>query len=236
MAPGDWIIGQAMAITVPRRRQRTLKLVGPEDDPELSDLLWPRLHARWWNRDIDKRRGKTVGELYAGLRCETREQARETLEHVTRIADSAIERAAAADRRATTIAGTVAIAASFTLGGAGIVVDSSKIANASLRHAFAIVLCATAAFFIASAIYALRALVATRTWKWNDPHELPLDPTEPREKQLGMRAAHTLHHFAYNWEISDLKNRNVDNALRALIAALLGIAALAGLLVWDTYV
>jgi hypothetical protein len=31
--------------------------------------------------------------------------------------------------------------------------------------------------------------------------------------------------------VSDLKNRNVDNALKALIAALVGIAVLAGLLV-----
>jgi hypothetical protein len=46
-----------------------------------------------------------------------------------------------------------------------------------------------------------------------------------------MRAAHLLEDFAANWEISDVKNRTVDLALRCLVAALVGIAGLALLLV-----
>ena len=45
-----------------------------------------------------------------------------------------------------------------------------------------------------------------------------------------MRAAHLLEDFAANWEISDVKNRTVHLALRCLVAALVGIAVLAGLL------
>lgn len=198
---------------------------------ELGDFLWPKLHARWWNWDDEKGRSKTGEELYEGLRSENLDQARETLEHAQEIADTAIERAGAADRRATAIAGTVAIAASFTLGGAGILIDPAAITDLGNRRAFAIVLCATTVAFIVSAIFALRALVGTRTLAWSNIHDLPLDPNEPRAQRLGMRAAHLLEDFAFNWEISDLKNRNVDRALVFLTVALIGIAALASLLV-----
>jgi hypothetical protein len=51
--------------------------------------------------------------------------------------------------------------------------------------------------------------------------------------QLGMRAAHLLEDFGKKWEISDVNDRNVDLALRSLLAALAGMAGLAGLLVWQ---
>ena len=199
-------------------------LVGPHDGLTLRDRLMPELHLRWWNYDLENQRTKTVEELYDGLLTDGHEQATATLEHVEAIANTAVERAAAADRRATTIAGTVAIAASFTVSGGGLILDRAKIVDADMRLWFAIVLCATTVFFVLSAFYALRALVATRTWHWSSPHDLPRDAGELRDKQLGMRAAHLLSAFAGNWEISDLKNRNVDNALRSLLLALVGIA------------
>ena len=225
-----------MSILVKReRRRRKSSRVGRDSPRELSDLIWPKLHERWWNWDGEKKRVKSVEELYRGLRTGTVEQAKETLEHVEAIAQTAVDRAAAADRRATTIAGTVAIAASFTIGGAGIVVDPNKINDATIRKAFAIVLCLVTVAFIFAAIFALRALVATRTWRWSEPRDLPLDARELRTKQIGMRAAHLLSAFSYNWEISDLKNRCVDRALQFLVVALIGIAVLSSLLVWYVF-
>jgi hypothetical protein len=145
-----------------------------------------------------------------------------------------VDRAAAADRRASTIATAVAIAASFTISGAALVLDDKNIADGNLRRWMAVVLFLTTVFFVLSAGYALRALVATRQWNWSSPFDLPTEAGESLEKRLGMRAAHLLEDFAANWEISDLKNRNVDTSLICLFVALLGIATLAALLVWHT--
>ncbi len=226
-----------MSVKVPRwRRQRTLKKVDPNADwAYLGDLIWPRLHMRWWNWDNARKKVKTAEELFQGLRTETVEQAEETLQHVKEISQTAVDRAAAADRRATTIAGTVAIAASFTLGGAGILIDPSKITDLHIRRIFAVVICLITVFFVLSAIYALRALVATRSWSWVNPHDLPLASGESREKQIGMRAAHLLDGFAFNWEIADLKNRCVDRSLQFLVVALVGIGALSAILVWYSF-
>jgi hypothetical protein len=166
-------------------------------------------------------------EVYERLRSDEAELAKETLEHVQEIAQGAVERAAAADRRATTIAGTVAIAASFTLSGGSLALDGNKWSDLGARRWFAIGLCVTSAAFVLSAFYALRALVATRVWHWSQPFDLPICISEPSPKRLGMRATHLLQGFAGNWEISDLKNRLVDLALRWLLLALTTIVALA---------
>lgn len=219
------------------RSNRVMKRrrVGPKDKRTLADTLWPQRHAKWWGYDTAAGREKSVDELYEQLRTDDENAwPAATWEHVQGIAQTAVDRAAAADRRATTIAGTVAIAASFTLSGAGLVVDPTKIADGTIRLLFTCVLAATTILFITSAIFALRALVSTRQWSWSNPHDLPHDKDEPANKQLGMRAAHLYADFATNWEISDLKNRLVDNALVCLVGALSGIGGLAVLLVINT--
>ena len=204
------------------------KRVPPGTRHTIRDTFWPQRHGKWWNYDANAHRPKTE-ELYADFHIGVdMVKAQAKLEQVEAIAQAAVDRAAAADRRATTISGAVAIAASFTLGGGALVLDGTKIPNADVRRWLALVLCFTTALFVLSAVYALRALVATRTWNWSDPHDLRPDVNTQYER-LGRRAAGLLHDFAGNWEISDLKNRNVDLALRCLIAALFGIAALAGL-------
>jgi hypothetical protein len=221
-----------MRILIERRRKtKTPPRVGPRSPRALSDIVWPVRHGKWWNWDAGKGRTKTVEELYQGFRIESVEQAQDALEHVEEITQTAVDRAAAADRRATTIAGTVAIAASLTIGGAGIVIDPSKITDSTIRGIFAAVLCVVTVAFILSAIFALRALVVTRTWNWSDPFEMPPDSTDRREEKIGMRAASRLSAFAFNWEISDLKNRCVDRALQLLLVALVGIAGLSALVV-----
>jgi hypothetical protein len=196
------------------------------------DRIWPQLHGKFWNYDDEQARTKTVEELFAELRHGDVEEARETLEHVEAIAQSAVDRAAAADRRASTIAGTVAIAASFTLSGSALILDNSKLADKTVRLSFAIVLFVTTSLFVLSALYSLRALVATRAWNWSEPFDLPRNPGDSRETQLGWRAAHLLEDFGANWEISLVKDRTVDLALLCLVAALVGIAVVAGILVW----
>jgi hypothetical protein len=199
----------------------------PPLDRFVDRFVWPRIHGKWWTFDVQANRMQQTDEVYETLRADEVEAAKETLDHVEEIAQGAVERAAAADRRATTIAGTVAIAASFTLTGGSLALDGNKWGDADARRWFAIGLCVTSGAFVLSAFYALRALVATRVWHWSQPFDLPIDLSEQMPKRLGMRATHLLQGFAGNWEISDLKNRLVDLALRWLLLALAAIVALA---------
>jgi hypothetical protein len=218
--------------------------VGPDQRRTPVDALLPQRHGKWWNFDAAKGTTKTADELRAQLACVTTEAAQDRLAHVEAIAATATERAASADRRATTIAGTVAIAASFTLSGAALILDASKVDDRSSRQLLAIVLFVTTVSFALSAFYALMGLVGTRRWNWNDPHELDHLEAETadgdddavqrhnrdaRTHNLAVRAAYVLDHFAGNWEISDVKTRHVDLALRWLLFALVGIAVFAGL-------
>jgi hypothetical protein len=204
-----------------------LRQAGPGDEIPWRERLIPQLHARYWYPEDN------AALVYDDLLTNGIEQAVTTLEHAEAIASAAVDRAAAADRRATTIAGAVAIAASFTLSGGALILDRGKIIHASMRIWFAVLLGATTVFFVLSALYALRALVATRAWNWSNPMDLPHNKAETRDKQIGMRAAHLLVAFGGNWEISELKNDNVNNALKCLLSALCGIAAFAVLLIVD---
>ena len=167
--------------------------------------------------------------LPRGKDGEDGEIADAVLEHAKEIAQTAVDRTAAADRRATTIAGTVAIAASLTLSGASLVFDDEKIKEDAWQAVLAVLLFATTAAFVASAVYALVALVRYREWNWSEMWDLPREAESSAELKRS-RAAHLLQNFRGNWEISDVKNRHVDNALRFLIAALLLLSALAGAL------
>jgi hypothetical protein len=208
------------------------------DTRGLRDRLFLSLHGKFWNFDVGANRTQDFAKLFKGLRLDDPDQAKDTLDHIETIAQTARDRADAADRRATTIASSVAIAASFTLTGGGIVVGDNTIGSQSIRIAFASVLFATTLLFIGSAYCALRALVRRRDWSWLDPHSLRSAPPgldrheASRQHLLGVRATHLLENFAYNWEVSDLKNRYVDRAFIFLLAGLGGIAGLGGVLVF----
>jgi hypothetical protein len=164
-------------------------------------------------------------------------QARNTLAEIEAGPASATERAALADRRATTIAGTVAIASSFTLSGAAFVLDPARVVQGINRLPFAIILVVTTVAFVVSAFYALMALVGARRWNWTQPpdvtsllppdEKLPCDDKQKEIKQLHHRAAHLLDDFAGNWEIADVKTRHVATALFWLLIGLSGIWAFA---------
>ena len=212
--------------------------VGPASAPDWLDRIWPRRHGKWWNWDHERRQTQSVNDLLGKLTSGDAGpvplgEAEAKAKVVEAVAQTARDRAEAADRRATTMASGVAIAASFTLSGAGLLLDGTRWEEESiLRVCFAVGLLFTTLAFVLTAIYALRALVSkrTRTWNWNDPTKMWLVFGEKDPGRfLMLDAAQRLSEFASNWEISDLKNRNVDNALRCLIAALAGIALLAAI-------
>jgi hypothetical protein len=206
-----------------------------DDDwnPPASSTLWPYRHGKWWNWDARANKTEDTAALMAKMRLGNQDEARESLTFAETIAQTARDRADAADRRATTIASSVAIAASFTLSGGGLLFDVANWGgNLTLRRCFAVGLFFTTLCFVLAGIYALRALASkqTRTWNWINPHNMWASARkETHEQRLGLRAVRLLQDFAANWEIADLKNRTVDNALRCLVWALLGITVLAGI-------
>ncbi len=209
-----------------------MRRVSPGDRLTALDWLWPQLHERYWYYDEAKGQKLTFHEIYASLPpVKDEPAARDQLELAESIAQSALDRAGAADRRATTISGTVAIAASFTVGGAGLILDANRVTDPRLQRLLMIVLALTTAAFVISAVYALRALVATRKFDWPHPDDLKRVSATHAVERLQLRAAESLYDFAYNWEVSELKNRCVDRAGQLLIIALCGLAILAGLLV-----
>ncbi|HEX5925197.1 MAG TPA: hypothetical protein VFY45_15300 [Baekduia sp.] len=221
-----------MAPAASKRRARSLRHVRPNDRLNALDWLWPQMHGRFWYYDRERDRELGFREIYASLPpVEDESTARDQLVHVDSIAQSALDRAGAADRRATTISGTVAIAASFTISGAGLILDDTKVPDPRLQRLLMIVLTVTTVAFVISAVYALRALVATRKFDWPHPGDLKRVSATDAVERLQLRAALSLHDFAYNWEVSELKNRCVDRAGQLLVIALLGLATLAGLLV-----
>jgi hypothetical protein len=207
------------------------RIVNPGDPIPIRYRVFPDWHGRWWNRgrvEAAKQRNK-VAKVEASLPEGGVGVADEVLAHAQEVAQTAIDRAAAADRRATTIAGVVSISASLTLAGASLVLDDSKVPNGTWQIVLASLVFATAAAFVASASYALVALVRYRKWNWSDLWDLPTPRPEAfsADELKRRRAAFLLHNFTGNWEISDVKNRQVDNALRCLLAALVLLSLLA---------
>jgi hypothetical protein len=221
----------------------TRRTLSPDDRIPLRYRIFPDWHGRWWNRtrvEAEKNRAR-VKEVEASLPKGEPGVADEVLAHAEEIAQTAVDRAAAADRRATTIASVVSISATLTLTGSSLILDDSKVPDRGWQIILAALVLATAVAFVASAAYALIALIRYRSWNWSELWDLPTPGPEAGESGGSHehrhcfspddlkrnRAAFLLHNFTGNWEISDVKNRHVDNALRCLLAALVLLVLLA---------
>ena len=232
----------------------------PEPRPpqrSLRDWLWPKENSRYWFAlgYVEKPRKAWKEWIHDRLfgpaaeeesRRARRERIRrylsgavapeETLDQARDVAQSAAERSAAAERRASTLSGAVAIAASLTVGGAGIVLDRSKVPDQGWRLGFAVAFALVTLMFVLAGLYAARALVTFR--KWGLPH--PYLVVERREleanEQRLARAAEMLDDFTFSWEVSDAKLRAVDSSFRAFTIALLLLVVIAvGFAVYQGY-
>ncbi len=214
--------------------RRALKLVGPKTPQRLTDRLLPRLHASYWLRfpfpeEVDGKLVKRDADAFyrdlVSTHPEDVDYAKAALEHVQALAQTAVDRAATADRRATTIASAVAITVTLTVSGSSFVLDSSNLGDSIAQGTVAVLLALATLTFAVSAYFALAALIRLRRWVWEAPGDLPRDAAEALPKRYLQRAAHLRVDFAHNWEVADLKNRLVDNSLYAL---LLGLFLLVG--------
>ncbi len=221
---------------------------GQQEDPDwlladgdpvprsLRDWLWPKRNPRYWfavregGERREFRREEILSLLSGALAPE------ETLEQARDVAQSAADRSAAAERRAATRSGAVAIAASLTVGGAGLVLDRSKVPDQAWRVGFAVAFALATLMFVLSGLYATRALVTFRKWGWPHPYRVVARRRQNADEQRLARAAEMLDNFTFSWEISDAKLRAVDSSFRAFTAALLLLVAIAvGFAVYQEY-
>jgi hypothetical protein len=183
-----------------------------------QDWLWPRQHHRWHFTD---RQGHPLEKPEIEDLLADPVDVDETLEQAQEVARSAVERTAAADRRATTLGGTVAIAASLTVGGAGLVLDRTKVPEQGWRFGFSLGFALVTLMFAVAGFYAARAIITFRRWRWPAPAQVAARHGKDRESQRLARAAEYLSDFAYNWEVADAKIRAVESSFRAFAIALL---------------
>jgi hypothetical protein len=195
--------------------------VDPGARRSMNDWIWPRLHRRWWFREA-----KTADEIEQIFFGDIKDTA-EFLADVVEATRPAAERAGAAERRAATLAGAVAIAASLTTSGAGLVLDTDKIPESEWRVAFAGLFAAITCFLVLSGLYATRTIVGWRRWSWPNPWKSTKRGCLTADEVRTKRAAELLRGFSYNWEVADVKLRTLDSASRCFVVALLFFVLLA---------
>lgn len=128
---------------------------------------------------------------------------------------------------ATTLQGTVAIAATVAVAGGGLVLDASKIRGDDWRSAFAIGLGAVVLLLVLTAFRATGA--STRTLSFTTPSD---DDIFERAKASAAaaaktrRAAYLLHGYGRNNEVAALKVGYLRTAAFWFRGALLGLLAL----------
>lgn len=153
--------------------------------------------GRFANRSLDA--------LVDELSTDKLEVAKAVLAEAEAIYAEPFQRIDSAERRATTLQGTVAIAASVAIAGGGLLIDPSRIKGADWRTTFALLLVGFVACLLACA---LRATAATsRIFQFEEPGiERILERSKMSEAQaLTARAAELLRAFAVADEIGLVK-------------------------------
>jgi hypothetical protein len=143
----------------------------------------------------------------------------------------AAERADSAERRATTIQGSIAVAASLSIAGGSLLLDPSKITSCSWRWALGSTFAALVACL---ALAAWRSFLVTGPgYMWASPNfEEVLDHSDLKDAGAikVTRAADLLVAYGRNDRIAAVKIELLGSAVRWLILALAFVALLAAIL------
>lgn len=147
--------------------------------------------------------------------------AGEILEEAKDLFKSAIERGGAAERRATTLQGAVAIAATFSLAAGTLVAETDKVPSQAWRVLFAVVVAAVVLAFVVAGVVALQA--TSRIEKWHEPDD-PASFAERANADLANaqinRATELLHAYGHNEALARWKIRRATLAARWFRSAL----------------
>jgi len=110
----------------------------------------------------------TADEVATRLKTSTPYVADATLAEAEKIATEPFERAEGAERRATTLQGAIAIAASFGLAAGALLLDSNKIKSDGWRQAFAAMSLGFVFCLVASGFRAVSAVYRVHRWSYPD--------------------------------------------------------------------
>ena len=174
---------------------------------------------------------ESSGALIARLGSPKPGVAKQLLAEAQAAYDEVADRAESAERRATTIQGSVAIAASLTLAGGSLLLDANKVSSECWRIALG------AGFAIAVGMLAMAAwrafLVTWPRFMWASPDfsEIVDHAKLPSDEEIQLRLVRDLLiSYGRNDSIAALKIRLLGQAVRWLIAALVVVAILAVML------
>ena len=142
------------------------------------------------------------------------------------------ERADAAERRATTLQGAVAIAATFTLAAGSLVTDADKVGSHGWRVAFAVAIAVVVFAFVIAGVVALQATSRIDAWSYPDEQERFLQMKTQRVEDIRTgRALALLQAYGENDQLAAWKIHRTTLAARWFRIALLLLLAFAGLFV-----
>jgi hypothetical protein len=216
-------------------------LPGPIDrSPDLRRLSERRAKYRGLRRTIfdrlvvpaeipDEFNGP-LAELRDSLETTDVKTAETVLSEAQAYFDEAEARIEGAERRATALQATVAIAASLVVGGAALLLDDDKVADDTWRAVLVIVLGVFVVCLIACAWRALT--VTTRMFEFEQPgtERIPARAQLPENRALTFRAAELLRAGSVASEVGAVKVGLLRAAAWWLRNALLVLAAFVGLL------
>lgn len=170
------------------------------------------LRRRIWEHvvlPLDEREefAETTGEIAAKVKTDDKDLASAILAEAEKIATEPHDRADGAERRATTLQGAVAIAASFGLASGALLLDSSKIKSDGWRQAFAVLSFGFVFSLVAAGFRAVSAVYRVHYWSYPDNEqilELPAGDHAAAE-MMTRRAASLLRTVARNQAIARWK-------------------------------
>ena len=172
-----------------------------------------------------------VDELNGDVENVAEESARQTLVEAQAVFNEPLARIDSAERRATTLQGTVAIAASLVVGGASLLIDPTKVYGHGWRIAIAVGLGLFLACLIGCAVRALGA--TSRVFQFEQPgyERLTQRARQPASAAMLEHAAELLRASSVSDEIAGIKVGLLRMAAWWFRGALVALALLAGLLI-----
>jgi hypothetical protein len=174
---------------------------------------------------------RDIGAIKRDLSTDSESLSAELLEEAREIFAAPVGRAEGVERRATTLLGTVGIAASFSVAGAGLLLDGQKVHGTTWRLLVAVGFLLTTSCFAMCGWRALQAL--SRLQKWSMPKDVDI----LGRKRMGLAdaridlAASLLKSAGANEPVAEWKVAHLGAATWWLLRALFVLIATALVLV-----
>jgi hypothetical protein len=188
---------------------------------------WDRLFVQIgdWNPYAKK------DDVLAALKAKQRGRSADVLAEAREIFRRPFETSEGVERRASTLQGAIAIAASFVLAGGGLLLDTSKIRTEGWRIAFAAVFAFVIMCLVFSALRSLRVTSRVLVWHYPAEDDLLLRRTGDDDSEHELRiAADLLNSAGANTNNANYKVAQMRAAGHWLALALVGLLTTAFLL------